>query len=188
MPAAGLSGDAQLGGAPRANAVVPAMAYASAVSASGSSHSIQPEGGATGTGTAEAARCMMRTAARLLDVEQEVHHVAVLDDVVLALAAHVAGLFRALITAERDVIVVGDRLGADEAALEVGVDDPRRLRRRVADVDRPGADLLRPGREVGLQPEQPERGADEPREPGFGLPHLGEEERAVFLVHVGELG
>ena len=53
-----------------------------------------------------------------------------------------------------DVVVVGDGLGADEAALEVGVDDAGRLRRAVALVDRPGPRLLRPGREIGLQAKQ----------------------------------
>src|SRR5689334_15307397 len=134
MPAAGLSGDAQLGGVPRTSATAPASATASAVSASGSSHSSQPAGGAIGTGTTGAARCM-GGAARASDVEQEVEDVAVADDVVLALRAHLSRLLGALLAAERDVVVVGDRLGADEAALEVGVDDARRLRSGVADVD-----------------------------------------------------
>ena len=62
-----------------------------------------------------------------LDVEAEQHHVAVLDDIVLALGAELAGVARAGFAAAADVIVVGDRLGADEAALEVGVDFARGL-------------------------------------------------------------
>ena len=64
------------------------------------------------------------------DVEAEVADVAVLDDVVAALQAHPALLLCPLLAAEPDEIVVGDDLGADEAALEIGVDDARRLRAR----------------------------------------------------------
>src|SRR5881394_1172685 len=84
------------------------------------------------------------------NVEQEVHHVAVVDDVVLAFGAHLARVFRTLLAFERDEVVEGDRLRADEAALEVGVDHAGRLRRGVADVDGPGAHLLHAGGEVGL--------------------------------------
>src|SRR5205085_3770695 len=106
-------------------------------------------------------RATWAKAARRLDVEQEVQHVAVLDDVLLAFGAHSAGLPGALLAPERDEVVERDRLGADEAALEVGVDDAGGLRRRVADVDRPGAHFLGAGGEVGLQAEQRERGADQ---------------------------
>ena len=51
------------------------------------------------------------------------HDVAVGDHVGLALEPHLAGLLRAGFAAERHVVVVGDGLGADEAALEIGMDD-----------------------------------------------------------------
>src|SRR5689334_10936177 len=70
--------------------------------------------------------------------EAEVHHVAVGDDVVFALEPQPSGIARAGLAAERDVIVIADRLGADEAALEVGVDHTRRLRRARAARHRPG--------------------------------------------------
>ncbi len=57
------------------------------------------------------------------------HDVAVLHDVVLAFEPHLAGVARAGLAAAGDVIVVGDGLGADEALLEIGVDDAGRLRR-----------------------------------------------------------
>ena len=57
------------------------------------------------------------------------HHVAVGDHVVLAFEPQLAGVARAGLAAERDVVVIGDGLGADEAALEIGVDDAGRLRR-----------------------------------------------------------
>ena len=52
---------------------------------------------------------------------------------------------------EPDVVVEGDDLGADEAALEIGVDHARGLRRRRTGTHRPGAHLFLTGREVGLQ-------------------------------------
>ena len=57
------------------------------------------------------------------DVEQEVHHVAILDDIFLAFGAHLARVLGALLALEGDEVVEGDGLGADEAALEVAVDD-----------------------------------------------------------------
>ena len=44
-------------------------------------------------------------------VEPEQQHVAVLDDVFLALDPHLAGLLRADLAAAGDEVVVGDRLG-----------------------------------------------------------------------------
>ena len=60
-----------------------------------------------------------------------------------------------------DEVVVRDDLGLDEAALEVGVDDARGLRRGGALLDLPGVDLLGPRRQVGLQPERVEPDARE---------------------------
>ena len=57
------------------------------------------------------------------------HHVAVGDDVFLAFQPQLAGVARAGLAARLDVVVVGDGLGADEAALEIGMDDAGRLRR-----------------------------------------------------------
>src|SRR3954447_21978009 len=53
------------------------------------------------------------------------HHVAVLDDVILALDADLAGLAALRLTAERDQILPLDDFGADEPLFEVGVDLPR---------------------------------------------------------------
>ena len=65
----------------------------------------------------------------IANVELEQHHVAVGDDVFLAFVARLAGVLRRLLAAEADEVVVGDGLGADEALLEIGVDDAGRLRR-----------------------------------------------------------
>src|SRR6187551_2038174 len=65
---------------------------------------------------------------RSSDVEQEVQHVAVLDDVLLAFLAQPARRCGTGLALVLDEVVVADRLGADEAALEVGVDHPGGLR------------------------------------------------------------
>ena len=68
--------------------------------------------------------------------EAEVQDVAVLDDVVLAFEPELAGVLRARFAVERDVVVIGDGLGADEALLEIGVDDAGGLRRLACLADR----------------------------------------------------
>jgi hypothetical protein len=54
--------------------------------------------------------------------------VAVLDHVFLALVAGLACFLGRDFAAERDVVVIGDGLGADEAAFEIAVDDAGGLR------------------------------------------------------------
>ena len=72
-------------------------------------------------------------------IEQKVQHIPVLDDVVLAFGAHLAGFLGALFALVLDEVVEGDGLGADEAAFEVGVDDAGGFGGGVAFVDGPGA-------------------------------------------------
>src|SRR3954451_12508615 len=74
-------------------------------------------------------------------VELEQHDVAVLDDIFLAFIACLAGFLGRYFAAQRDEVVVGDGLGADEAAFEIGVDDAGGLGGLVALVDGPGARL-----------------------------------------------
>src|SRR5258706_1140868 len=81
------------------------------------------------------------------DVEAEVDHVAIAHHVVLALEAQFACLLGALLAAVRDEVVVAGDLGADEAALEIGVDHPPALRRGRAGADRPGAHFFGTGGE-----------------------------------------
>src|SRR3569623_3017767 len=71
------------------------------------------------------------------DVEQEVQHIAVLDDVLLAFRAHLARFLRALFALVRDEVLIRYGLRANEAAFEVGMDHAGRLRRGVADVNGP---------------------------------------------------
>src|SRR5262245_4843564 len=89
-----------------------------------------------------------------LDVEPEVDHVAFLHDVGLAFEPQLAGFFRAVLAAPRDVLVVADDLGANEAALEIGMDRAGGLRRRRVALRRPRSDFFGAGRIERLQAEQ----------------------------------
>ena len=57
-----------------------------------------------------------------LDVEAEVHDVAILHDIFLALDVEQAGIAHGGFGAQTDVVVVLDDLGADEAFLNVSMD------------------------------------------------------------------
>ena len=91
-------------------------------------------------------------AERGLHVELEEQHVAVFHDVFLAFHTD-TNLFRARRRRSRSLHqrVVGHGLGLDEAALKIGVDDARRLRRGVAVVDRPRADFFFARRKIRPQ-------------------------------------
>src|SRR3989338_10323587 len=56
-----------------------------------------------------------------LNVKTEVHDIPILHDILLAFYPHLAGIFRALLALVFHEIVIGDHLGADEAALEIVV-------------------------------------------------------------------
>ncbi len=100
--------------------------------------------------------------------EAEDGDVAVLENVILAFEAVFAGFAGGGDAAQGGDVLVGDDLGLDEALLEIGVDHAGGLRGLGADVDRPSADLLFAGGEVGLQPEQGVGGADQRGDPGVG--------------------
>ncbi len=80
---------------------------------------------------------------RVLDVEAELQHVAVLDDVFLALDPELAGLAGLGFGAQGNQVLEGDGLGGDEAALKIAVDDASRGRGFVTGTDGPGAGFLR---------------------------------------------
>src|SRR3989338_5399956 len=75
------------------------------------------------------------------DAEQDVHHVAVLDRVLLPLAAQTAVLLRLREAARLQQLIPADHLRPHEPPLDVRVDATRRLQRRRADGHRPGAAL-----------------------------------------------
>ena len=81
-------------------------------------------------------------------------HVAVGDDIVLAFEAEFARFPRARLAVRSDIIVEGNRLGADEALLEIRVDHACRLRRLGALRDRPGSRFLRADGEIGDEMQQ----------------------------------
>src|SRR5437879_6095967 len=73
----------------------------------------------------------------LLEVEPEDGGFAILKNVLLALDPHLAQGARLGPAAGVDKLLPTDDLGLDEAALEVAVDGPRRLRRARAATNRP---------------------------------------------------
>ena len=87
----------------------------------------RPSWSPTASGEALARGVAGPLAAARSHVEPEQHHVAVGDDVLLALAPHRAGLARGDLAPEPVVVGELDGLGADEPLLEVGVDDARPL-------------------------------------------------------------
>src|SRR3990167_511410 len=116
----------------------------------------------------------LKNSSSCLDVEQEVHHVAILDNVFLAFCAHLARILGALLTLVLDEIVKRDGLGTDETTLEIAVDHACGLRGGIAHVDGPGAHFLHARGEVGLQAQQLEAGADQSVEARLALTHLGQ--------------
>ena len=56
------------------------------------------------------------------------HNITILNDVILALDAHLAGFAHGGFRAILDIVVVLDDLGADETLLKVGVDHAGTLR------------------------------------------------------------
>ncbi len=64
-----------------------------------------------------------------LDVEQEVHYIAIFNDIIFAFRSHLTGFFRALFTFIGNKVVKSDSLGADKAFFEVGMDFTCCLRR-----------------------------------------------------------
>src|SRR5690606_25801099 len=78
-------------------------------------------------------------------------------------------------------IVKGDRLGADEALLEIGVDHARRARRPRAFFDGPGARFLRTHGEIGHKAEKAVAGTDEAVETGFAKAERVEIVLTLFL-------
>lgn len=77
-----------------------------------------------------------------LDVEEEMHDVAVLDDIFLAFGGELAGGSYRTFAAKCDEIIVLDDFCPDESLLEVRVDDSGGFRSLVSIVDCPGATLV----------------------------------------------
>src|SRR5690606_38672847 len=102
-------------------------------------------------------------------------------DVFLAFETELAGRLQARFAAYRYEVVVREDFGADEAFLQVAVDDARRFGRGRTDVNGPRADFIRPDSEERLEAEQFVAEADH-----LGGAQLGD---AVFAhEHLGAFG
>ena len=93
--------------------------------------------------------------------------IAVLHHVFLAFEPELAGLARAGLAVVRDVIGVGDRLGANEALFEICVNDACGLRRLRALFDGPRAGLFGADGEIRHQMQQRVTRADDAVEAGL---------------------
>src|SRR5262245_24036707 len=100
-------------------------------------------------------------------VEAEMHHVAVLHDVILAFKTEFAAIAGPRFAAKRSVIVIGDGFGADESFFKIGMDDARGLRPARTFLDGPGARFLGSGGEEGNEAQKIVTGADQAIEARF---------------------
>src|SRR5258708_22965446 len=107
----------------------------------------------------------LRTGGSGSNIESEENHVAVLDHVFLALGPDDALFAGALPAGIGDKVVVADGFGANEPALEVGVNHARGHRSGVAAMNRPGADFLLAGGEGRLEAEKVIAGPNQPIHP-----------------------
>src|SRR5271156_5494444 len=123
-----------------------------------------------------------------LNVESEMHDIALADDVLLAFEPELARLLRARLALVGDIVVVGDDFRAYEAMLEVGVDHARRLRGGRALAHGPRAHFLGPRGEIGLQPEQRVARADHAVQSWFVELELLQEISAIRLLELRDLG
>jgi hypothetical protein len=111
----------------------------------------------------------------------KVDHVAVCHDVLFAFQAQLGGFAALGFAAQLDQVLPAHDLGADEAALDVGVDLARGLLRAGAGADGPGAALVFARGEQRDQIDERVGGADET--PGRGLGQA--ERRHEFLLLLG---
>ena len=123
----------------------------------------------------------------ILHVEAEVDHVAVLDDVLLALAAQQSLFLCRRDAAAADHVVEIDRFGADETALDVGVDLARGLRGLGAVFDGPSPALVLAVGQERDEAEQRVGALDQAVEAGLLNAELLEEHRAILAVELGDV-
>ena len=91
------------------------------------------------------------------------HNVAVLNDIFFALDANLSGFAALAFAAKCNIVVILDNLGADEALLEVGMDDAGTLRGFTALDVRPRLNLLRSGSEIRFEVEKMKRRTNQSR-------------------------
>ena len=137
------------------------------------------------SGTCRPSPAMLRVAR--LDREPHVEDVAFADDVVLALHADLAVRLRGLHRPRRDQLVVADDLGADEPALQVGVDHAGCLRRRGAAPNLPRARFVFTGGEERDEVDRPIARRDHLLQAGLLHAELLEQRPGLIGVHLGRL-
>src|SRR6266542_1297199 len=118
----------------------------------------------------------------------DIHHVAVLDNVLLALQPQCTLGARARFGSGVEKLVPVDRLGADEVLLEIRVDRTRRLLRASAARHGPGAAFVFADGEEGDQPQKFVSLANEACQSALVQPVAGEELGRLFVTHLRELG
>ena len=123
----------------------------------------------------------------VLYVEAKLHDVSVLDDVVLAFDAKLAGLARFGFGAETDEFVESDGLSRDETAFEIAVNHSRSSWCLVARVNRPGPCFFRTGREIGAKPEEVIHRADKLADPAVGDTEVREKLAGLISRQFGQL-
>src|SRR6266566_3744391 len=104
---------------------------------------------------------------RTSHVKKDVEYFAIFYGIGFSFRAHDTKLFRVGLASRFEELRPTDDLGADEAALEVGVDRTGRLLGGRAARHGPRADLVVADREEGAEPEELVRGSDETVEGGL---------------------
>ena len=87
----------------------------------------------------------------ILDVEPKENAISFLDNIVLALTAEKALGLGLLLASRTDKVIISNCFGADEAPLEIVVDNAGGLRCLPSPLDSPRPSLSRSRREVGLK-------------------------------------
>ena len=86
----------------------------------------------------------------VLNIEQEVHYITVLHNILLALYRYLPGFARCFFAAKRNIIIIFYDLGAYKTPFEVAVDNTCRLRSFNTPGKCPGSFFVSPGCRVGL--------------------------------------
>src|SRR3972149_5088667 len=121
------------------------------------------------------------------DTEQDVHHVSVLDKVLLPLAAQTAVLLRLRETARRQQLIPADHLRPDEPALDVRVDATSRLQDGGPGGQRPGAALRIAAGEEGNEPQHLLGQGQDARRLALRRPQLAAELRCLRGLQLRQL-
>ena len=87
---------------------------------------------------------------KALGVMQEMHHIAIFNQISLTLSPHLTRLLSTLLPATGDVVVKGNGFGPDEPTLEIAMDHAGSLQREGAFSDRPCAGFSWAAGEISL--------------------------------------